>query len=203
MLAGLAAQPPARWLAVAAALALVAVAAVTGSRAASLWTRASQAAVGVRSEQQVRQVLRRAQPPVVCYGLVLGRGSGDCDVALATRGLGAVVIEVKTGYGQVRARNETLWAGRKALPRDPVGQARSQARLLSQALTAELGRPVEATAVVCLPGMTNAPFVTRGVYVCSAADLPGVLHRVPGQFATVREAERAFDRLWARQSSRT
>ena len=57
----------------------------------------------------------------------------------------------------------------RAIPGDPIGQVLRQTR----ALTKLTGIP--AAAVVCVPWMSNAPFVTRCVTVCSARDLPGQL----------------------------
>lgn len=155
--------------------------------------RARQAAVGARSERQVRTVVRHTGSLAAAYGLVLGRRAGDCDVVVFTRGGGAVVIEVKTGHGEVGVDAGTMRVGRRVLRGNPVGQAADQSRRLSRRLR---GRAVQA--VVCVPGMTNRPFATSGgVWVCGSGDLPAVLDRAPRVFDSAAEAAETMRRLWA------
>ena len=188
--------------------ALQVVAAVAGAAAAAgcalVWTRSSRflrqarrAAVGARSEREVRTAVRRTGSVAAAYGLVLGGRGGDCDVVVFTRGCGAAAVEVKTGHGEVVAGEGRLRVGRRVLHGDPVRQAANQARQLSRKLN---GGTVQA--VVCVPGMSNRPFSTRPskngaeVWVCSARDLKAVLDRATRVFDSAAEAEAAMRRLW-------
>ncbi|TDC44456.1 NERD domain-containing protein [Actinomadura sp. KC345] len=182
---------------------LQAVAAVAGLAAVMgcgfVWTRSSrflrqarQAAVGARSERDVRTAVRRTGSVAAAYGLLLGGRGGDCDAVVFTRGCGAAAVEVKTGHGEVVAGEGKLRVGRRVLHGDPVRQAANQARLLSRRLN---GGTVQA--VVCVPGMSNRPFSTgAGVWVCSARDLKAVLDRAPRVFDSAAEAEATMRRLW-------
>ena len=137
-----------------------ALAAVGGGSAAGCWyltTRAraalvyaGQAAVGVRSEREVRSVIRGTRSVVAAaYGLKLGDRAGDGDVVVFTRDGGAVAIEVKTGHGVVTLQNGAMLVGRRRLQKSPTRQAGDQARRLSRML----GRKT-VLAVVCVPGMS-------------------------------------------------
>ena len=183
-------------------------AAVAGTAAAVgclfVWTRARRymiqarrAAIGARSERQVRAAVRRTGAVAAAYGLVLGGRGGDCDAVVFTRGGGAAAIEVKTGHGPVVVDGGTMRVGNRTLHGDPVRQAENQARRLSRKL-----RGGTVQAVVCVPGMTNRPFTTQtGVWVCSADDLKGVLDRAPRVFGSPADAEATMRRLWNENSS--
>jgi len=193
-------------VAFAGAPALRAMAAVAGVAAAVgcwyLWVRArgllkqaGQAAVGVRSEREVRGVIRGTDSVAVAYGLLLGHRVGDCDVVVFTHGGGAAAIEVKTGHGVVTLDGGTMVVGRRRLHKSPTRQAENQARRLSR----QLGRRA-VLAVVCVPGMTNRPFSTdTGVWVCAKGDLRDVLKRAPRVFGSSSEAEQTMKRLWHAQ----
>lgn len=181
-----------RHLLIAGAVGCAGGAALIGVSAAEAFRRAGQAAVGVRSEREVQQRLRRAKPAVAAYGLVLGPHRGDCDVAVVTRSLGVAAVEVKTGFGKVSYRAGAIHAGSRTLLGDPVAQATAQARLLSKCLD---GRAV--LPIVCIPGMTNKPFRAEGhVYVCSGRDLDSTMARAVAVFASASYAEQTFTRLW-------
>ncbi|MEV0405845.1 NERD domain-containing protein [Actinoallomurus sp. NPDC050550] len=187
---------------------LRALAAVVAAAAAGgcwyTWTRsrrvlrqAGKAAIGARSERDVRAVIRRTGSIAAAYGIMLGARGGDCDAVVFTAGRGAAAVEVKTGHGEVAVDGDTMRVGRRVLPKNPTGQAAFQARRLSDAL----GRkPV--LAVVCVPGMTNRPFATaKGVWVCSADDLKTVLDRAPRIFDSPAEAQETMKRLWHKNNS--
>jgi hypothetical protein len=133
-----------------------------------------QAAVGIRSEDRVARILARSGAAVVIHGANLatpGRERGDVDHVVL--GPVAATIETKTGRGVVRARGERVHVGRRLLPGRPLHQASVHARQL----TRRIGVP--ATAVLCVVDMVGAPFNAGDVIVCSAADLAGVLGRLP------------------------
>ncbi|MCO6009152.1 NERD domain-containing protein [Actinoallomurus purpureus] len=182
--------------------AVVGVAAAGGSwyawaRSRRTLRQAGQAAIGARSEREVRAVIRRTGSIAVAYGIKLGDRGGDCDAVVFTEGCGAAAVEVKTGHGEVTVDGDTMRVGRRVLPKNPTGQAVHQARRLSRAL----GRkPV--LAIVCVPGMTNRAFATAtGVWVCSADDLKTVLDRVPRVFGSTAEAQETMKRLWNKYNS--
>jgi hypothetical protein len=101
------------------------------------------------------------------------------------------VIETKHGRGPVRVDNGKFKVGPKTLPRDPVGQVLRQAEVVSRFVGR---RPVP---IVCVPGMTNAAFETRGVLVCSVNDLPSVLRGIPYVYNQAQATD-AASRLHAR-----
>jgi hypothetical protein len=186
-----------------------ALAAVAGAVSAAgcwyLWARArdalkqaGQASVGVRSEREVRSVLRGTRSVVAAaYGLKLGERAGDCDVVVFTRDGGAVAIEVKTGHGVVTLEDGTMRVGSRRLQKSPTRQAGDQARRLSRML----GRKT-VLAVVCVPGMSNRPFSTeQGVWVCAKGDLRDVLRRAPRVFGSAAEAEQTMKRLWEKNAT--
>jgi hypothetical protein len=182
---------------------LRALAAVAGAAAAAgcwyMWIRsmrvlrqAGRAAIGARSEREVRAAIRRTGSIAAAYELVLGDRGGDCDVVVFTRGYGAAAIEVKTGHGEVTVDDDTMRVGRRVLEKSPTRQAANQARQLSR----RLGRKA-VLAVVCVPGMTNRPFTTAaGVWVCAAGDLTAVLDHAPRVFGSAAEAHETMKRLW-------
>jgi nuclease-like protein len=163
------------------------------TRARASLVHAGQAAVGIRSEREVRSAIRGTNSVVAAaYGLKLGDRAGDCDVVVFTRDGGAVAIEVKTGHGVVTLENGTMLVGRRRLQKSPTRQAGDQARRLSRML----GRKT-VLAVVCVPGMSNRPFSTdTGVWVCAKGDLREVLRRAPRVFGSAAEAEQTMKRLW-------
>lgn len=184
--------PPLRALA-----AVVAVAGAVGcwyafTQGRRLLKRAEQAAVGVRSEREVRDALRHSGSVAVAYGMMLGDRMGDCDVVVFTRTLGAAAVEVKTGHGAVSLDGPSLRVGRRLMQKSPPKQARDQARQLSR----RLGNR-DVLAVVCVPGMTNRPFTdSAGVWVCAKGDLAEVLDRAPRLFASAADAAETMRRLW-------
>ena len=133
-----------------------------------------KASVGATSERRVSRVLSRAHPVGLANSLMLGAG-GDADHVVV--GPWLAVIETKTGRGAVRMEGTTMRAGSRAVPGDPVAQVARQARAV--------GRLAGTTcdAVVCIVDATTAPFVDRGVAVCSLADLPRVLAQLPHRVA--------------------
>lgn len=165
---------------------------VTTARTALKW--ATRARIGVDSERLVRRAIRRQPHVAAVYGAVLGPRQGDCDLILVDPSLVVAAVEIKTGNGNVSVTDHTVRAGRKTLPRDPIGQTLKAARRLSESL----GKPV--LPVLCIPGMSNRPFVTeQGILVCSAKSAL----RAMGQcgtpaFASRDEVAPALNSLWQR-----
>jgi len=185
--------PPLRVGAVVLALGSAGLTAWLVRQARAAFTRARQAAIGATSEREVRRAVRRTASIAAAYGLMLGDRGGDCDVVVFTRTGGAAAIEVKTGHGAVWVERGALMVGRRALRKNPAGQAAHQARRLSGRLNRRA-----VLAVVCIPGMTNRPFTTdNGVWVCGAGDLTQVLDRAPKVFTSIADAEDTMRRLWA------
>ena len=163
----------------------VAVAAVAWYLMVTARTKFSKASVGARSERRVAQEINRQNPVGLGNSLLLGAG-GDADHVVV--GPWLVAVETKTGHGHVVASGQTLRAGKRTIPGDPVAQSKRQA--------AAVGR-VAGTycdAVVCIPDMTNAPFVDRGVTVCSLRDLGQVLRSTPARLDRTHAA-RLFSHL--------
>lgn len=156
------------------------------------WTRSVHAQVGVRSEKQVRSVIRRVKHVAAVYGAKLGPRQGDVDLILVDPSLAVGAVEIKTGGGKVQVSGNQVRAGRKTIGRDPIGQTLKAARRLDQSLN------IESLPVLCIPGMTNRPFVTeQGVVVCSAKQLVSTLtHYGHPQFSHPQEAEDACTSLW-------
>jgi hypothetical protein len=141
------------------------------STARSWWRRGERAFVGAKSERMVAAAISAARPDVVIHGALLGAG-GDCDHVV----LGPVVaaVETKTGYGVVRVdRSGALRAGHRAIPGDPLGQARRQAEALSRRAG------THAHPIVCVSGMTGMPFHHDGVTVCPPSSVASVLAASP------------------------
>lgn len=166
------------------ALAGVGGAAIETRRAARAQSKLARLEAGWRAERAVGKVLRRARVDVVAHGVVVGR-TGDSDHVVL--GPCAAVIETKHGRGPVEVRDGALIMRGRRMPRDPLAQAARQSDLIGRHLQ------VATTPVVCIVDMTNRPFVTDGVIVCSARDLNGVLDGLPAVVTTgasTRLAER-------------
>lgn len=158
------------------------------------WKRSEHARIGVDSERQVRKVVRRQGPVAAIYGAKMGPRQGDCDLILVGTSLAMAAVEIKTGVGKVSVDGNTVRAGRKTMPRDPLGQC------LKTADRVEKAAGVPAMPVLCVPGMTNKPFFTdRGALVCSAKHLIPALNQYgPQSFGSRAEAEDACTQLWRR-----
>lgn len=156
------------------------------------WTRSEHARIGVDSERRVRRVVRRAAPVAAVYGAKLGPRQGDADLVLIDKSLALGAVEIKTGSGKVSVDGNVVRAGRKTMPRDPLGQCLKTARRVRSALD------VETLPVLCIPDMTNRPFYTdSGVLICSAKDLaPALAHYGTPAFFSRAEAEDAATQLW-------
>lgn len=152
-------------------LALLALLGGLGAAAYSYeaWGRYQKAAVGARSESRVGEALERLGATAVVHGAVLGAG-GDADHVVL--GPCAVVVETKSGGGNVRVDGETILAGQRTIPGSPLRQGQRQARALRQAT----GCWVDV--VVCIPDMRSQPVRTSLGWVCSLADLPLVFSQV-------------------------
>ena len=132
-----------------------------------------KASVGANAERRAGEAIERCGPTAVLHSVLLGAG-GDADHVVL--GPVAAVVETKFGAGEVSYRDGVMYAGRKKMFGNPVAQVNRQAKALKK----EVGVFVEA--VVCVVDMTNPPQQYGQVYVCSAADLPGVLAGLPHRF---------------------
>lgn len=139
-----------------------------------------KASVGVRAEARVARRVSRLPFAALVNGALLDRG----DVDHVVLGPCLAVLETKHGRGRVEVRGDGSFrvSGRR-LPRDPVAQAAANAERLSR----RLNRPVDAVVVVV--DATSGPFRSGAVWVCSLADLPGVLASLPPRLDQV-SAER-------------
>lgn len=129
-----------------------------------------KASTGVRAEDRVARVLARCPAVAVLHGVIVGRGDVD-HVVIGPR---LVAVETKHGRGEVTFdRDGALRVGGRRLPRNPLGQVRTNASLLA----GRVGRTADAVVVVV---DTSSPAQCReGVWVCSLAHLPAVLEQLP------------------------
>lgn len=141
---------------------------VAFSRVGPLNIRYKKAKVGLSSERRVAKILRRTNSEAVIHGALLGAG-GDCDHLVV--GPSLVAVETKTGKGKVTWNGSSLRAGRKAIPGNPVEQIRRQA----SAASGQAGGAA-CLAIVCVVDMRNAAFMVNDVIVCSASELPRMVH---------------------------
>jgi hypothetical protein len=132
----------------------------------------SRAQVGGYSEQRVAAVLASMAPVALLNSVLLGAG-GDADHVIL--GPQLAVIETKTGWGEVSFDGHTMRAGARSIPGNPVAQVQRQAAVLHD-LVQEY-----TDAVVCVVDMTNPPLQVGSTTVCSLADLPQVLRRLPAR----------------------
>lgn len=161
--------------------------------AAANMKKASQADVGVKSERAIRRVVRRNRPLAALYGAVLGKRQGDVDLIVIDRGLRLASVEIKTGFGHVKVDGNQVRAGRRVMPRDPLGQCQKAARRVTDAMGAY------ATPVLCIPGMTNKPFMHDDILVTNGKDLFRALSVLAAaSFETPDEAEAAAKGVWRR-----
>ena len=157
---------------------------VLASRAKSQYQKA---AIGARSERRVARALRQLRPVALANSLLLGAG-GDADHVVV--GPWLCVVETKTGRGRVRWQGGHLVAGTRTIPGNPLAQARAQSTQVTR-LTHEY-----CDAIVCVPDMTNPPFVQDGVTVCSLADLRRVVTALRPRLDS-NDAARVFSHLQA------
>jgi hypothetical protein len=136
---------------------------------------------GVEAEKVVATTLKKAGVAGLVNGAVLEGGDADHVVF----GPSFAVIETKHGRGNVRVDNGVFRVGTKALPRDPVAQVLRQVEIMTRIVGR---RPVP---IVCVPGMVNNPFETRGVLVCSVRDLGKVVRGIPFAYDEVQAVEAA------------
>ncbi|WP_173097339.1 NERD domain-containing protein, partial [Actinomadura verrucosospora] len=183
--------PAPRVLAAVLAVAAGAGCAFACRRSARALRAAGRAAIGARSEREVRAAIRRTDSVAAGYGIVLGGRGGDCDAVVFTQWHGAAAIEVKTGHGTVTVDGDTMRVGRRVLHGNPARQAANGARWLARRLGG-----ADVLAVVCVPGMTNPPFTASGVTVCGARDVGRVLKAAPRVFESADQAKAAMERLW-------
>ena len=151
--------------------------------------RAGMQGVGAKSERLVARTLKRSDAYYVLNNATIpGAPGGDADhTFLCPRGI--AIIETKSGGGRIRlTRDGRITTGKgRTIPGDAIAQVLAQASALSRMT----GLPV--TPVVCIPYMSNRSFHARGVTVCSARALRGVMAAMGG---TLTEAQAV---RWARQ----
>lgn len=148
-------------------LALLALALGAALVARKDWERHGKAAVGARSERRVAKALAGG-PWEVFNGALLGAG-GDADHIII--GAGSAVVETKTGHGRVTTADGVMRAGSRRMPGDPIAQVRRQASAMARQYNL---RPLP---VVCVVDMSNEPFMSQGVLVCSLGYLVSLLQR--------------------------
>ncbi len=152
-------------------LMLLSVALIAGLAARTKNREALRATRGASSEVSVGRILERSRLGVVLHGVDL-RAGGDADHVLI--GDVAVVIETKTGRGEVRySKKDGMTAGTRRIPGDPVRQAQRQATALHRRIG------VWTTAIVCVTDMTNPPFREGETIVLSQSDLVNAIRHLP------------------------
>ncbi len=161
-------------------LIIFAIVAVNIARKAHV--NAHKAKAGIDAENQVAKALRNVPAAAVIHGALLGKG-GDADHIVL--GPMAALIETKHGRGEVSVNASQVFAGRKKLPKDPIGQANRQAAALRKKIK---GRYVQS--ILCVTQMSNSPFQHNGVIVCSIKDLPSVLRTVQNHDISAEEANK-------------
>ena len=173
------------------ALILAVAAAICGATSHHHVGRAGKQARGANSEQLVAAALSKTGAFHVINNAVLPGVSGDADHVVFHPVAGACIIETKSGGGQVRINGDgKLVTGQnRVVPGNPVGQALSQAGALARCLTGE-----RVTAIVCVPWQKNAPFRSKGVWICGASQLGWVLRQIGGHM-TAQAADRYADRI--------
>ena len=139
---------------------------------------ASRAQVGVQSERRVTASLTQSGLGGWVFNSVQLKRGGDVDHVVVLQDCHTVIaIETKTGFGNVRYDGR-LWAGRRAIPGDPIRQARRAGSEVSRALGG-----VEVCAVVCIPdAFLEDWFDVGGVPVVTSELLPQFLHVLSIQY---------------------
>jgi len=138
--------------------------------ARSAHTHVTRARIGVTSERRVAATLGNSDSTYLFNGCVVGPG-GDADHIIV--GPHLVVVETKTGYGQVYSDSSGLVAGHRRIPGNPVHQVNRQAYAVGRLAN------TYATPIVCVVDMTNPPFTVGPTTVCSLADLPAAIAAAP------------------------
>lgn len=152
---------------------MLALSAFAGFSCRDSWIKVKKNHAGIKAEDLAAKHLRRSGVLGLAFGAVLSRG--DCD-AIAV-GPQLVAVEVKHGRGTLRVEKGALRDDRRALMKDPLAQVTAQAAALGKLAGAHVD------AVVCVTGMTNAPFQAKNVTVCSAQDLPAVINTLPSRLS--------------------
>jgi hypothetical protein len=83
------------------------------------------------------------------------------------------VVETKHGRGFVSIKDGSLFIRGRRLPRDPIAQAKGQARLAGELFN------LRVSAVLCIAEMSNPPFLFDGVYICNSSDVNEVIASLP------------------------
>lgn len=146
----------------------------------ALHSKKGKAAIGAKKETEIAKILAKSRYPFLINGYIpTAQRIGDVDHILV--GPTVIIVESKTGYGEVSYKDGTMWAGRRPIPKDPISQVKSQAKIVSGILHA----PVRA--IVCVADMTNNPFKVNEVIVCSKRDLLEVVRAQKGSFTKAQQ----------------
>lgn len=174
---------------------LAAAGASTSSRAEKAKTQAARQQRGTASEEEVVTALRRAGVALVINGAELHAG-GDADHVVAhlrTPFTGVLaVIETKSGGGHVRPQGRAILTGKagRTIPGDPVRQVGRQASALAR-LTGQ-----QVASIICVPGMSNEPFVVDSVVVCGTRHLASLFARdLPATALTASDVDAYATRI--------
>lgn len=160
-------------------------------RVRPLAASARKADAGARNELSVARTLDTVGARVR-HSVMIGAGVDADHIVISEQGQIAV-IETKSGGGTVRVGDDgRIRRGKSATPilGNPIEQVTRQACVLSR-----LADGAAVTAIVCVQHMTNEPFHSHGVVLCSERDLPEVIHRLPRRISPA-----AADELWERLS---
>lgn len=157
-------------------LALVALAAVAAGGGAAQWRPAPYFAAAGRARAGARQESLTLEhivgldcvAGVICGWMPPGR-IGDLDAAAVLQSGVIAGVETKTGSGRLRLVGDTIYAGDKTLPGDPIAQIHKAATAAKTALAA----PV--LPIVCVPRSSGKLQHSTGVWVVGGGDLPALL----------------------------
>lgn len=173
--------PPQPWLLTACAVAMGGFAAW---RLWRIWPRLLALRQGIEGEKAVGQFLERLRSQgYQVFHDVMGEGFNVDHVLIGPAGV--FTIETKTWSKPARGDARIVYdgagvsaAGRKP-DRDPLLQARSQARWLGQLLAESTGKPLAVRPVVMFPGwyVEAAPGSQHEVWVMEPKGLPAFLAR--------------------------
>jgi hypothetical protein len=154
----------------------VLVALVLAGVASNFYTNYGKARVGVASEKKVASVLARSNSGQVLFNSCMLGAGGDADHVIL--GPCAVVVETKTGFGNLHVRDGRVYSGERPVGKDEIAQVTRQ----SVALSRILGVPV--TSVVCVADAKGSPKRVGNVLVCNAKDLPRIVKTSPAVIGT-------------------
>ena len=150
--------------------------------------RAGKQGVGAKAEQQVSSALKHVDGVFhVINNATLPSVSGDCDhVVHHTKRPMRNRDEGRRGQVRINCDGKLVTGQGRVVPGNPINQVLVQAGALGR-LTGD-----RVTAIVCVPWQKNAPFRSKGVWVCGASQLGWVLRQMDGHL-TPQAADRLRD----------